>query len=243
MAKSNVKDENNKKTFVLVGIAIFLTIVAVMMTTYAFFTYVRAGSDDNVITAGNIKLVFEESGNNINLTNQFPTPDNEAYNIESNGGEVAVTEFTVTGNADLPYILQYKISALKGDTESGMNRFPDNQVKLYLVGTSDGKGSISIQNGYDNANASTGIYGALASVGNNGTDTANNGEILLATGQVADVETVHSYTLRMWISDSVKISDTNSNYTYCASTSECNDNRNVYNTMYYSLKLKVENIK
>ena len=46
------------------------------------------------------------------------------------------------------FIDKYVGSKIKGDAESGMNRFPDNQVKLYLVGTSDGKGSISIQNGH-----------------------------------------------------------------------------------------------
>lgn len=243
MAKSKKIYQKDKKTFMLLIIAIVLTITAVLMTTYAFFTYIRVGSDDNVITAGNIKLVFEESGNNINLTNQFPIPDNEAYNMISNGGEVTVTEFTVTGNADLPYNLQYRIFALKGEEMDAMNRFPDNHVKLYLVGETDGKGSISIYNNFDFSDESSGIYGALASVGNSGVDTSNNGEILLATGKVADVESVHSYTLRMWISDTVKISDTDSSYTYCASTFECNDDRKVYNTMYYSLKLRVENIK
>lgn len=240
--ENNVKVKTNKLTIILIGISILLTLSAIMLTTYAFFNYTRTGAP-NIIKTGKINLKFTDGDNSLFITNQFPIPDNEAYNMKSNGEEVVITDFTVSGfssSTSLP--LKYKVTALKGNNEEGMNRFKDSEVKLYLVGETNDKGSFTIENGYGTADAVTGKYGELASVGNSGIDTSNGGEILLATGQVDTEATTHEYTLRMWISDKVKISDTDSSYTYCASTSECNDTRNVYSTLYYSLRIKVESL-
>ena len=237
------KNNNKKMTIILIGITVLLTLSAVLLTTYAFFNYTRTGNP-NVMKTGKIKLTFTEGENSLNLTNQFPIPDKEAYNVTSSGTEVTITDFTVSGimsaNTD---VLKYKVTALKGDVEANKNRFNDEEVKLYLVAETNGLGSITFENGYGEAEATSGVYGALASDGNNGVSTEDGGEILLATGQIGKEETNHKYTLRMWISDKVKISDTDSTFAYCASEIECNDDRKVYSTMYYSLKLKVENIK
>lgn len=243
MENDNIEMNNNKKmTIILIGITVLLTLSAVLVTTYAFFNYTRTGAP-NIMKTGKIDLIFEDGENNLNLTNQFPITDIEAYDKETKGEEVTITDFTVTGYSTSSQPLKYKISAVKGNVESSKNRFPDNQVKLYLVGETDGKGSFTILNGYNTSDTTNGVYGALASVGNNGVDTKDNGEIQLATGEVAKEETTHTYTLRMWISDTVKISDTESDFAYCASVAECNDDRKIYSTMYYSLKIKVENIE
>lgn len=242
MESNNVEINNNKQKIIFLGITVVLVLISIFVTTYAFFNYTRTG-DHNTIKTGKIYLNFSEGVNNLNLTNQFPVPDVEAYNQENNGEEVTITDFTVTGYSTSNEPLRYKVSVVKGDIDSTRNRFPDEHVKLYLVGETNGKGSLTIENGYGTSDATQGIYGALLSAGNNEIDTINNGEVLLATGEIAKEETTHNYTLRMWISDQVKISDTNSNYTYCASESECNDDRKIYSTMYYSLKVKVQNIK
>ena len=91
-------------------------------------------------------------------------------------------------------------------------------------------------------NATSKEYGALVSEGNEGVDTGSNGEVLLAMGQVGTENTIHSYTMRMWISDTVTISDTDSEATYCASEEECNDSRSLFSDMYYTLKLRVQNM-
>ena len=46
---------------------------------------------------------------------------------------------------------------------------------------------------------------------------------------------------RIVLSDTVTISDTDTNATYCASEEECSGTRNIFSDMYYSLKLRVEN--
>lgn len=233
---------NNKVMFLILCITLILTIVGVLVTTYAFFNYTRTG-EANKINTGNIKLTLNDTDNNINLTNQFPIADNEAYNTTSNGMEVVITEFIITGfNTSKTNTLQYVVKAIKGEVDDSKSRFKDSEVKLYLDVNNNGKGTINVLNGYNTKDTANGIYGALASEGNDGIDTSNDGEITLAQGQVAKEETTHKYTLRLWISDKVNISDTESSYTYCATESECLDDRDVYSNLYYSLKIKVENL-
>ncbi len=236
----NNNESRNKLTILLI-IAIVLSIGAIALSSYAFFSYSHTGGN-NTISTGKIKLKFTDSENNINIVNQFPISDNEAISMVSTDNEVVITDFTVTGYSTMNTPLKYKVSAVKGDDITNYNRMVDEHVKLYLVAEDNNKGSITIKNGYDIANTEDNIYGALASAGNNGTNVKDGGEIELAIGQLASDETTHNYTLRMWISDNVKISDTTTTYQYCASESECNDNRLVYKTMYYSLKIKVESL-
>lgn len=238
-------NDQNVKKIILSVVVVFLLILAVTLTTYAFFTYSRTGEKNNQLVTGRIRLVFEDGENNINLTNQFPTADADAVLFTSSGSDVAVTNFTVSGYAGSSVRLYYQVHALMGETVTGRNRMPDEHIKLYLTvdtNTADGAdtGLAEIQNGYDAADATAGTYGALASVGRE-TDTSNGGEILLALGQVGVDNSEHSYTLRMWISDDVTISDTDSTKTYCASDDECNDSRPIFSSMYYSIKLRVEN--
>lgn len=242
MNDDNIKMNNKKTVIALIGISILLTLSTVLITTYAFFNYNRTGGI-NTIKTGKIYLNFDNSENNLLLVNRFPISDVEAYNYNSTEDGIPITDFTITGYSTASEPLGYRVSAIKGESDASKNRFPDEHVKIYLVGETNGRGSLTILNGFNTSDVTKGIYGALASVGNNGIDTNDKGEILLATGEVAKEETTHNYTLRMWISDAVKISDTESDFAYCASESACNDDRNVYSMMYYSLKLKVESIE
>jgi len=245
MEHNEIEDKQSVKKVVFSVFIVLLLALAVGLTTYAFFSYYRTGEKNNQLITGKIRLVFEEGENNIKLTNQFPIADSEAILMENNVKDVAVTNFAVSGYAGSSVNLYYQVKAIKGEEQTGGNRFPDEHIKLYLTyetnETDDtDTGLVEIQNGFDTANSETGKYGALASAGGE-TDTNDGGEILLALGKVGVDNSIHSYTLRMWISDTVTISDTDNTKTYCAVADECVDSRNVFSTMYYSIKLKVEN--
>ena len=235
------KDSNKTKKSILLVIAVFVVITLVMLTTYAFFTYSRTGAQNNQIITGRIKLLFEDGSNNVNLTNQFPMTDREAIAQTSSGTEIVLTDFTVSGYAGANTSLFYEVYALKGTAVTGKKRMPDNHIKLYLTVTTNNQGEANIVNGFSTQNATQGTYGALVSVGNEGVDTSLNGEVLLAQGQVGTENTEHNYTMRMWINNSVKISDTDTTAAYCASD-ECDDSRDVFSDMFYSLKLRVQNM-
>lgn len=236
------KDEQKTKKIVLLILAIFVMLAAVTLTTYAFFNYSRTGTENNQLITGRIKLLFEDGTNNINLTNQFPMSDAAAVATTSSGSEIVFTDFTVSGYAGASIDLYYEVYALAGEGVTGKTRMPDEHIKLYLTASTNNYGTATVVNGFDTTNATAGTYGALISVGNDGTQTSAGGEVLLAQGQVGTENTIHTYTMRMWISDTVTISDTDSSATYCASTSECSGSRPIFSDMYYSLKLRVQNM-
>lgn len=232
------KEKIGKKIiFTIIIIAILL--LTVTFSTYAFFNYSRTGARNQRLVTGRIKLEFTEGTNNVNLSNQFPISDADAVAMTTAGSEVVITDFVVSGYAGGATTLRYQVSAIAGNTITGMNRMPDENIKLYLTVNTNSVGTAAIGNGY--GTASGGVYGALASEGRE-VDTGSGGEIVLAQGQVATTDTTHNYTMRMWISDTVTISDTDSTKTYCASTAACNDSRTVYNTLYYSLRIRVSNL-
>lgn len=238
--KENV---NQNKKVILAIIAIVMLLSVLLTTTYAFFTYTKAGQKNNLLVTGSIKLQFTEGTNNINLTNQFPMTDEEAMGYTPKDGESAITEFTVGGHAGANTSLSYKVSAIKGDAESGRVRMPDEHIKLYLTAVNTNSvGEYEINPVFGQGDDATKTYGGLISAGGADTDTKDGGVITLATGTVGTAETLHSYTLRMWISDTVTISDTDAVATYCASETECETTgKNIFSKMYYSLRLKVEN--
>ena len=230
--------EKMTKRIIFAVVAIALLLITVTFSTYAFFNYYRTGAKNNQLITGRIKLLFQDGVNNINLTNQFPIPDYEAVEMTNSGQEIAMTTFTVSGYAGGAIDLLYRVYAIEGEAVAGRNRMSDEHIKLYLTETHD-LGTAIIGNGF--GTAEDGWYGALASDGRGDTDTADGGEILMIQGQVGTEETTHNYTMRMWISDEVTISDTDEYATYCASEEECLGDRPVFSTMYYSLKLRVEN--
>lgn len=242
MESNNNEVKNKKLLFILIGGIVLLLIPIIFFSSYAFFSYIKEGTS-NTINTGKVYLNLDDKNNSIYLSNRFPISDSEAYNMSSDGEDITFTEFTVTGYYTGNEKLKYKLSAVKGEETVSMTRFPDEHVKIYLSGKTNEFGSFTIENGFDTEDSNQGIYGTLGSNGNSGVDTSEGGEILLATGEVDSEETVHTYKLKMWITDSINISDTESSYTYCASERACNDDRNVYAKMYYSLKLKVESMK
>lgn len=234
--------ENTSKKIILSVVAIAVLLIMVTFTSFAFFNYYRTGAKNNSIVTGRIKLEFiTDDTNNINLTNQFPISDVEAIARTSADTEIVETQFKVTGYAGGSVSLEYSLSALAGDAVTGRKRMPDNHIKLYLQETHDA-GTVTIANGFGTADATTKTYGAKASAGRGSTDTSSNGVIKLAEGSVGTTDTTHTYTLRMWISGDVTISDTDTTKDYCASTTQCSGDRNIFSTMYYSLKLRVENL-
>ena len=127
--------ENSKRkrqTIILSIVAILVLIFVTTATTYAFFTYYRSGTKNQLLVTGRIKLTFTDGVNNINLTNQFPISDADAMaTLPNMSGDIAEANFTVSGYAGGSIILQYNVYAIAGSTSNDRTRIPDNHIKLY----------------------------------------------------------------------------------------------------------------
>ncbi len=219
--------ENNSKQAVLSIVGIAVLVIAVVGVSFAFFTYSKTGTTNNVITTGSIAFEFKETSNGLSLTNQFPQSDAEGKTNKS-------FAFTVTGN--IPTTMQpinYSVYAIKGDVPSGYaeaKRLKNSEIKFYATTTGG-----TIQSGYGTATDPD--YGAVV---DDAIDTPTG--LLIATGTIpaSNSEVIHSYAITMWVNDSVTISDTDTTKTYCASADICTGSRAVYSDLFYSFKIRVD---
>ena len=221
-----MEDKNNSKQVLVSIIGIVLLVIAVVGVSFAFFSYSRTGTSNNVITTGQIFMAFEDV-NNINLTNQFPTLDEDAV-IKGANSDVEKMDFTVTGYYSAATGgINYTIYAIDGDAVGGRtNRLKDSEINVKLTP----KSTTTLLTNVAGPTTASGSGNAVA-VSSLTTDT--NGKIL-ATGKIQPGTTssapqTDSFELIMYVNDTVRISDTDLNVkftgahtetmpvTYCAS--------------------------
>lgn len=222
--------KDDKKKIVLSVIGVLVLIVAIFGITYAFWNYVRTGSEDNVITSGKLLINYAEGSNAIDVTDQYPISDAAA--LQRDGFTFTVSGYA-TGNQNVNYV----VYAVLGDEVSGRNRLKDYEVKIKLTGANNLNvaNSIVIDNQY---NAS---YGNV--VGNAGVLKSTN-SLVLATGFIsshdAGVTETHTYELLMWIPESVVTIEGNTTTTTgntAGSTTKYSSAD--YENLYYSMKINV----
>ena len=236
---------NSSKQILLSIIGIAVLVIGVVGVSFAFFTYSRTGTSNNVITTGSISFSFEEE-NALSLVNKFPQTD-----ADGKGNDTL--DFNVFGSISQGgNDISYDVYALAGDTvytnaagevvestaqgATARTRMSDDHIKVYVTGD---KGAYT--------NDTVNVVSTYATGGTAGTSTATNG-FKIADGIIkADGTThTHNYTLTMWVADTVTISDTQTaTYRASAITADTPDAEKVntapvYSTMYYSLKIKVE---
>ena len=207
--------ENNSRQAVLSIVGVAILVIAVVGVSFAFFSYSKTGTTNNVITTGSISFAYNET-NNISLTNQFPQTTED-------GKKNTAFNFNVTGTIpSTASAVSYTVTAVAGDVVSGKTRMADSEIDVVVTATGGGVVTGNYANGATAGNSTTGFQ--IAS----GTITANG------TAQT------HNYAMTMWVNETVTVSDTNTEATYCASEEECAGGRDVYSDMYYSLKGNVE---
>lgn len=225
--------ENNSKQAVLSIVGIAVLVIAVVGVSFAFFTYSKQGTTNNVITTGSIAFEFTEAENGLTLTNQFPQAD-------ADGQKNDKFTFSVTGKLPTSMSpINYTVYAIPGDAMEGKTKLKNSEINFYVTKTA---GTGTIAGGYDTA--TTTEYGAVVTDAiNDGSDTAGTG-LQIASGTIAasGVEVTDSYSMTMWVNDTVTISDTDTTKTYRASETGRteSDSRAVYNTLYYSFKVRVD---
>ena len=244
--------------FAIISIAIL--VIAVVGVSFAFFSYSKTGTTNNVIETGQIYMYFNNSST-ISLSDQFPMKNNEATSGLT--GENQSMTFTVTGYSSGSSSISYTVYAIKPDGATTTGRFPNDQISVFLSQASSNKGQT--------------ITSSILNTPTHVNDAVDNGTgWAIASGTIAagtqnGSEQVDTYTLKMFVNDTVRISDTDTSVTwngssrttnYCASQRVMNNNTYqsgckigsngsildnnvtgttlpVYNTMYYSLKVKV----
>ena len=182
--------KNNKYLAIVIG---SIGLVSILFgTTYSWFTYQREGSSQELI-AGDIYLNLNEGDGEIELSNIFPETFEEARNRNDN-----YITFDVTGLNTSTKDIYYEIILDHGtDKASPKSRYNDSDLRFDLVELdSNGEEIEYLLSGvsYDS------LFNQRIYVDTINANTSN------------DVE--KHYKLRMWLSEDVIISDTETNANY-----------------------------
>lgn len=208
--------ENNSKQAILSIVGIAVLVIAVVGVSFAFFTYSKQGTTNNVITTGSIAFEFTETANGLTLTNQFPQTVEEGKTNDT-------FDFKVTGNIPATMSsIAYTVYAVPGDAVADKTRMKNSEIDFYLTTTG---GTVAT------------AYATGAPVG----DTIDTTGLQIASGTIpaSGSAVEHSYSMTMWVNDTVTISDTDTTKTYRASATGAGD-RAVYSDLFYSFKVKVD---
>ncbi len=208
--------ENNTKQAVLSIIGIAVLVIAVVGVSFAFFTYSKQGTKNNVISTGSISFDFNEGSNGLTLENQFPQTVAEGKKNET-------FSFTVSGTIPTTMsAVNYTVYAVPGTAVSGKTRMKNSEIDFYVTTTG---GS---------------VVSTYASGGVVGNDIDGSTGLKIASGTINATGSLitHSYSMTMWVNDTVTISDTDTTKTYRASSSGTGT-RTIYSNLYYSFKVKV----
>ena len=191
-----------KKRNLILGLVLVLLLLVVGVT-YAFFTY-ENGTKSDIVT-GQIYMNYEETST-ISLTGMFPETKEQA--LKRTAEEGGVFEFSITGRNTSKYPVYYSIELVEGDAVEGKTvAINPSDVMIYL----ERDGEVLIDG--------------------KSYDSWDNQRIYVETVDAGVTSNItRNYTLRMWISENVTISDTDPNASYTT---------NEWNNLYASMKVKV----
>ncbi|MBQ8892194.1 MAG: hypothetical protein IJ068_05005 [Bacilli bacterium] len=212
--------ENNSKQIMISILVMSLILLAVLGTTFAFFTYVKTGTTNNTVVAGEMGIYLSEAADALYLTNQFPMTNAEvlaASDSSLSGGENDVTTmtFTITGYSSGTATIPYTVYVMDGDTDDEKVRFADSEISVY----------ISEKTTYINGLASGQTQNAVSTpTAVNALTTDSNGKIIangvIKAGTTEAVPQIDTYKLRMIVNDTVRISDTSLSVKMAGATTE-----------------------
>lgn len=187
-------DEINikKKRFFRYILGPLLILLALIVTTYAYFSYYKESSSEGTIIAGETYIKLKESPAPIlTIDNFYPRTDDEARTRNDNYVDFTILGKNTMDNVDLPYRFNIILKDVPVDKLS-----VDSEYLMF---------DISL---LDNENSETPILSSVSY------DKINEYIPGLVVPRNTLTEISRKYRLRVWMKDTVIISDVEENRTY-----------------------------
>jgi hypothetical protein len=184
---------SNKRKVALVVVGALLVCAIMVGISYAFWTSTSTQSTTNNIFTSCLKIEMADSGDSaISLQNAYPLTDTEAESLTP-------YTFTVTNKCSnsIMYDLSLEIMEVK-DTEGN-----DKTLDSQYVATSFNGGVKKLLSNYDSITPTYSDSDYTASEARS-----------LATNVSIEAKATETYTLKVWLNDSVTISDPVQNKTF-----------------------------
>lgn len=192
-------------------LASLLAVIGIMFITmgvsYANYSSKWTGTTENTIKSGSVKFHYQEGNRSINLTNSIPLSD------ENGKTQLQYFDFTITSQTSNEMNIPYYITIRKKGNDNSLN----DVVKFYLTEIDNNiEKPLTLQTG--NSVEKYNLLTPYVNTAMNITQAKN--EKVLYIGDVPTNTTNYEkkYRLRMWLSDSVDVSDY-----YQTITGSCSD--------------------
>ncbi len=193
-----------KKAGLVVAVLLLISMVLITMgTSYAFFSYVKEGNVENILTTGKIKFLYTENngvGNGITLNNAIPEIDEVG---KTGIGEGKTFDFTINGDSTGDEEVKYELTVEKYIADNkGINQvLPDDAIKIYLTEVA-GTTEVECPLVMDGVRVKTFDELKETIMENGKGKTVYNGKIPGKTEGYSK-----AFRLRMWLSDDVDLTN------------------------------------
>lgn len=187
-----------KKKIIRLSILI-VSIISLLGITYAWFSYYSEG-DNQMIVASDLYLNLDDETDTIDLNNFFPETKEEARDTTRHQAGTVTNNtltFSIVGKNDTDKRIFYEIVLNHGDDKENLERFNDEDLEFDLIEVIDNQDVLLLDSvKFDEIN-NTRIW--VDNVAGNTTS-----------------EITKTYKIRMWLSSTVLVSDSDPNRTYYA---------------------------
>jgi len=189
----NQEEEHRKKIYAF--LMLFSIFVVTFGTTYAFFSYSKMGTKDNIITTpGKATFVYTEDKNGVTLENAIPIPVDQGKTLTDS------YDFSIAANVPKETNLNYTISLINvTEPKDGKTALSNSHIRVFLtddldqplMGTSsfpkaDSDGTILMSNVITSGDEGILYVGAFES-GNTSTNYSKNFKIRAWIDEKADL--------------------------------------------------------
>lgn len=203
-----------------------LIVVAAAGVTFAFFTYTQTGANQNILQTGEIFLVLTGETTGISLSNAMPISDEVALTdvgaSTAGAGDRKDYQFSLNCKNPSSKNVQYSIYLIEDATPEGLGEATRLDAKWIKFNLQRKVGEGSFEEVIE-----TGRWDFWS--GKNGGTPTRIYEGVFVKEQNTAIN--HTFNLRLWIADDIKVSDTDGNADY--TTTE-------FNGSYQSLKIVVD---
>jgi len=120
---------NKKKNLIITLLAVLTVIIITGGVTYAFFSYTKTGTTDNVLTTDTITFLYTEVdgvGNGIKIENAFPMSDEKGKVLTKTS---EYFDFKVTSKTASTLAIPYEVTARKSKDSDDI----DEYIRVYLT--------------------------------------------------------------------------------------------------------------
>lgn len=183
---------------------ILLVIIGITSVSYSYFTYDKVAVEHQKMVAGSIYMSYYDKSNNVVIEDMFTTDDPYEYDYY---------EFKLVGYNESNSDIDIVVSLSYGEELGDRTRFRDSDIKVFLTEVIDDKEQVLVDKSFTSLN-NMAIY-----------TTKFNKRTLN--------EETRTYRLRLYMPESIIVSDTNPNSDYDTET---------FANSYFSVKINVEGV-